>query len=101
MDPQEKLLQLKFHLLFAALTTLFVIYLVYYSPSFVAILSYFWPLVLSTAIFLTTVALFGGVSAQGISDSTGRRAGENLMGYVAGGHAAAADDDGRWDATVS
>ncbi|XP_058069010.1 uncharacterized protein LOC131218467 [Magnolia sinica] len=83
MDVSKKLQQLKFHFLVSAIFSLLFLFLLYHSPSFVTILSYFWPLLLSTAVFLTSVTVLGQISPPE-SETSGRKAGEELIGFVAG-----------------
>ncbi|KAI3675815.1 hypothetical protein L1987_85411 [Smallanthus sonchifolius] len=83
MEIPEKLLHFKFHILFAAAFSLITLSLLYISPSFLNILAYFWPLLLSTALFLLTVVVFGLTSPPG-SQVSGEKAGEGILDYVAG-----------------
>ncbi|KAL0443285.1 UNVERIFIED_CONTAM: hypothetical protein Slati_2051200 [Sesamum latifolium] len=51
MEIPEKLLKFKFHILFGVALSLFIFFLCYLAPSFLDVLKYFWPLLLSTALF--------------------------------------------------
>ncbi|GER54943.1 hypothetical protein STAS_32577 [Striga asiatica] len=82
MEIRQKLLRIKFQILVALTLTLSVIFICYLAPRFVDILNYFWPLLLSTALFL--VALFVLDRISPVSDNSGEMAGEGLLDYVAG-----------------
>ncbi|KAL5987925.1 hypothetical protein ACLOJK_035685 [Asimina triloba] len=84
MDVPEKLVRLRFHLIFAALGILLLAALFYLVPSFVSLLFYFWPLLLSTALFLAAVFLFHRISPPESDASSHLKAGEQLLDYVAG-----------------
>ncbi|XXG63378.1 hypothetical protein AAC387_Pa05g1585 [Persea americana] len=83
MDVPETLLQYRFHLIVATLFSVFLVFLINYAPSLVTVVSYFWPLFLSTGVFLFSVVFFGRISPSE-SDTCGGRTGEELMHYVAG-----------------
>ncbi|KAJ4838293.1 hypothetical protein Tsubulata_041622 [Turnera subulata] len=83
MEIQEKLLKYKYHIIFTLTITLLLALLVYLAPRFLTVLAYFWPLFLSTALFLGAVVFFGKTSLPG-TDSPGDKAGEGLLDYVAG-----------------
>jgi hypothetical protein len=53
-------------------------------PRFLTILAYFWPLFLSTALFLFAVIVFGRTSVPSTDASGDSKAGEGLLHYVAG-----------------
>lgn len=53
----------------------------YAGPNFVSVLAYFWPLLLSTALFLAAIVFFGKASPSDLADG----AGSEIMEYVAGG----------------
>ncbi|CAA0810717.1 Unknown protein [Striga hermonthica] len=82
MEIRQKLLRVKFQILVALTLTLSAIFICYLAPTFVDILNYFWPLLLSTALFL--VALFVLDRISPVSDNSGEIAGEDLLDYVAG-----------------
>ncbi|KAF5727912.1 hypothetical protein HS088_TW21G00051 [Tripterygium wilfordii] len=84
MEIQEKLLKYKFHFLFALILTLSVSALIYFAPNFLTILAYFWPLFLSTALFLGAVIFLGKTNSLPATDFSGDKAGEGLLDYVAG-----------------
>lgn len=86
MEIQEKLLKFKFHILSALIFLGLVLSLVIFAPRFLTILAYFWPLFLSTALFLVAVVFFGKTSPPA-SDSHvdhHKAAAEDLLDYVAG-----------------
>ncbi|XVE80530.1 hypothetical protein DITRI_Ditri14bG0147400 [Diplodiscus trichospermus] len=85
MEIPEKLLKFKYPILLTLAVSLFLSSLIIFAPSFLNILTYFWPLFLSTALFLVAVIFFGKTSAHpGGSDSPAAKAGEGILNYVAG-----------------
>ncbi|XWS51750.1 hypothetical protein CRYUN_Cryun11dG0010100 [Craigia yunnanensis] len=85
MEIPEKLLKFKYPLLLTLTLSLTLSSLIIFAPSFLTILTYFWPLFLSTALFLVAVIFFGKTSAYpGGSDSQADKTGEGLLDYVAG-----------------
>ncbi|CAN6926195.1 hypothetical protein HID58_044254 [Brassica napus] len=91
MEFREKLLKFKFHIIFAFVFSLLTVALVTYSPGFLIVLSYFWPLFLSTALFLAAVFFFARTSdlptsSTISSDGSGvKLAAEGILDYVVGG----------------
>lgn len=91
MEFREKLLKFKFHIVFAFLFSLLIAALVTFSPGFLTVLSYFWPLFLSTALFLAAVFFFARTSdlqtsSTISSDGSGvKLAAEGILYYVVGG----------------
>ncbi|KAF3955203.1 hypothetical protein ACB098_06G018000 [Castanea mollissima] len=83
MEIPAKLLQYKFQFLFALILSVTLISLFFLAPRFLTILAYFWPLFLSTALFLFAVLVFGKTSPPA-TDNPGGKAGEGLLDYVAG-----------------
>ncbi|XVF33872.1 hypothetical protein REPUB_Repub18cG0009000 [Reevesia pubescens] len=84
MEISEKLLKFKYPIILA-LTLSLILSCIIFIPSFLTILTYFWPLFLSTALFLVAVIFFGKTSAHpGGSESPAVKAGEGLLDYVAG-----------------
>uniref|UniRef100_A0A2P2P133 Transmembrane protein n=1 Tax=Rhizophora mucronata TaxID=61149 RepID=A0A2P2P133_RHIMU len=83
MGIQEKLLEYKYHIIFMLIISLILVSLIFVAPSFLTILAYFWPLYLSTALFLGAVIFFGKISSPA-AQSSGDKAGEGLLKYVAG-----------------
>ncbi|XP_040990789.1 uncharacterized protein LOC121237923 [Juglans microcarpa x Juglans regia] len=84
MEIPEKLLEYKFHIIFALTLSLTTVFIVPVAPSFVTILAYFWPLFLSTALFLFAVIFFGRTSVKGTDVHGDDKAVEGLLDYVAG-----------------
>ncbi|PON33373.1 hypothetical protein PanWU01x14_353270 [Parasponia andersonii] len=80
MEIPEKLVRFKFHILIAIILCIVVSTLVLVATRFVTVLAYFWPLLLSTALFLFAVLVFGKTSTPPAAD----KAGEGLLDYVAG-----------------
>ncbi|XP_068644562.1 uncharacterized protein [Aristolochia californica] len=80
MEAVEKLLKFKFHVLAASAVVSLVLSLYYVAPNFLTVVTYFWPLLLSTALFLAAVVFFGRVTPV---ESSGDAGGE-LLDYVAG-----------------
>lgn len=86
MDVSPKLMQYRYHFSVAIIGSLVIGLLSYATPSLLSILTYFWPLFASTAVFLILIASFGGVSqlgSEGYGDYTST--GEGLLDYVAAG----------------
>ncbi|XWS11351.1 hypothetical protein CRYUN_Cryun38cG0076500 [Craigia yunnanensis] len=83
MEIQQKLLKFKYPIVLTVTVSL-ISSLIIFAPSFLTILTYFWPLFLSTALFLVAVIFFGKTSAHPSSDSPADKAGEGLLDYVAG-----------------
>lgn len=90
MEFQEKLLKFKLQIVFAFVFSFVTVALVTYSPGFLTVVSYFWPLVLSTALFLTAVFFFARTSDLPTSTLSGDGSGlivaaEGILDYVVGG----------------
>lgn len=83
MGILEKLLQFKFHILLTSILFLLISCLFIFAPSFVPIIAYFCPLLLSTALFLVAVLVFARASPHG-AEASADNAGEGLLDYVAG-----------------
>ncbi|KAG8658372.1 hypothetical protein MANES_03G140433v8 [Manihot esculenta] len=85
MEIQEKIIHYKYHIIFTFIISLIFVAIIFLAPSFVTILAYFWPLFLSTALFLVAVVFFGKTSSPGTeTESSGDKAVEGLLDYVAG-----------------
>ncbi|WCJ33082.1 hypothetical protein M5689_014465 [Euphorbia peplus] len=80
---QDKLMKHKFNLTITLFIAAIVVTLIYLAPRLVTILAYFWPLFLSTALFLATVVLFGKTSVPN-AEASALDAGAGLLDYVAG-----------------
>ncbi|GMH05805.1 hypothetical protein Nepgr_007645 [Nepenthes gracilis] len=81
MEIPEKLLKFRFHFLFGVGLSLSIVYLVKLAPSFLDILAYFWPLLLSTALFLAAVVAFGRITPPA-ADVPGENSAEGLLDFV-------------------
>ncbi|KAL3637523.1 hypothetical protein CASFOL_018691 [Castilleja foliolosa] len=81
MKIPQKLLKFKFHILAAFIFSFSIIFICYLAPRFIDILKYFWPLLVSTALFLVAVVVFDRISPLSDSDDN---SGEGLLDYVAG-----------------
>ncbi|KAK2640173.1 hypothetical protein Ddye_027968 [Dipteronia dyeriana] len=82
MEIPETIVRFKFHIIFSLIFSLLLLSIFLIAPSFLTILAYFWPLFLSTALFLVAVVLFGKTSPP--AAAAGDKAGEGLLDYVAG-----------------
>ncbi|CAI9088232.1 OLC1v1022511C1 [Oldenlandia corymbosa var. corymbosa] len=80
----EKLLKFKFPILIATISTLFIGLFIYLAPSFIDIVKYFWPLLVSTAMFLAAIVVFGRISPPPHAEVSGDKAGEGILDFVAG-----------------
>ncbi|EOA31749.1 hypothetical protein CARUB_v10014977mg [Capsella rubella] len=92
MEFREKLLKFKFQIVLAFVLSLLTVALVTYSPGFLTVVSYFWPLFVSTALFLAAIFFFARTSDLPASSSTipGEGTGlkvaaEGILDYVVGG----------------
>ncbi|KAL0328559.1 UNVERIFIED_CONTAM: hypothetical protein Scaly_2288500 [Sesamum calycinum] len=83
MEITEKLLKFKFHILSVFAFSFLIITVCYLAPRFLYILKYFWPLLVSTALFLVAVVVFDRISPLSV-ESPGEKAGEGLLEFVAG-----------------
>lgn len=87
MAIQERILELavefRFHILGAAALAAAVFLLLSLGPSFTTVVSFFWPLLLSTGFLLAAIAVLLRISPppEGTADG---RTGEELIHYVAG-----------------
>ncbi|XP_039140176.1 uncharacterized protein LOC120277406 [Dioscorea cayenensis subsp. rotundata] len=84
MAIQERLLQFKLHIIIAAISAVALFSLLRHGPSFSTVLSFFWPLLLSTGFFLAAVALLLRISPPP-SDDAVPSPGEDLIDYVSSG----------------
>ncbi|KAL3821119.1 hypothetical protein ACJIZ3_007024 [Penstemon smallii] len=82
MEISEKVLKFKFHVLIAFAFSLFIFFLCYIAPRFLDVLKFFWPLFVSTALFLFAIVIFGRISPP--LEAPGEKTGEGLLDYVAG-----------------
>ncbi|GFZ05339.1 hypothetical protein Acr_17g0009110 [Actinidia rufa] len=82
MEISAKLLKFKFHILIATAFSLVIFSLIYLAPGFLNVVAYFWPLFVSTALFLVAVVLFGRTPPPD-AEAPGEKAGEGFLGFVA------------------
>ncbi|GMH25042.1 hypothetical protein Nepgr_026885 [Nepenthes gracilis] len=83
MEIPEKLLKFRFHFLAGTIFSLSLFSFIKLAPSFLDVLSYFWPLLVSTALFLAAVVVFRRLSPPG-TEVSGENHGEELLDFVAG-----------------
>ncbi|KAI9102244.1 hypothetical protein K1719_023446 [Acacia pycnantha] len=87
MDISQRLFKWKYHFVAALLLAFAVSFFAVLAPRFVTVLAFFWPLFLSTALFLALVLVFGRTSSSAAgnsSSSSNNAAGEVFLDYVAG-----------------
>ncbi|XP_052206563.1 uncharacterized protein LOC127810959 [Diospyros lotus] len=82
MEISEKLLKFKFHISIAVAFSLAIGSLIYVAPRFLDVLAYFWPLLLSTALFLVAVIVFNKATPLA-TEAPCEMAGEVLLDFVA------------------
>ncbi|KAL3519277.1 hypothetical protein ACH5RR_017426 [Cinchona calisaya] len=80
MEISVKVLQYKYHFAAVIISSLIIAILTTMAPQFASILSYFWPLFLSTSILLGTIIVFSQSAPEFYGDGNG----EGLLEYVAG-----------------
>ncbi|KAG6577526.1 hypothetical protein SDJN02_23224, partial [Cucurbita argyrosperma subsp. argyrosperma] len=79
MEIPRKVAKFRFHIVAALILSLILFSLLLLAPKFLSLLAFFWPLLLSTALFLLAVLLFTNTSLP-LPD----KAAEGLLNYVAG-----------------
>ncbi|KAG5024065.1 hypothetical protein JHK82_019960 [Glycine max] len=85
MDVPKMLEQYRYHITIAMAFSLSLSLLLYAAPRIMTILTYFWPLLASTTVFLVAIIAFGGVSKFSTEGhGHGEKAGEGLLDYVTG-----------------
>ncbi|KAI4306209.1 hypothetical protein L6164_029504 [Bauhinia variegata] len=84
MEIPEKVLKFKYHFLFALLFSLAAFAIVLLAPRLLTVLAYFWPLFVSTALFLAIVLVFAKTSPLPAADASHLKPVEELLDYVAG-----------------
>ncbi|CAA0814020.1 Unknown protein [Striga hermonthica] len=82
MEIRPQLLRFKLQILVALALAFSGIFVGYLAPRFVDILKYFWPLLVSTALFLVAIVVFDRISP--VTDDSGEKPGEGLLDYVSG-----------------
>ncbi|XP_027344002.1 uncharacterized protein LOC113856399 [Abrus precatorius] len=86
MEIQQQVMKFRYHIIGALLLLAVVVSFLHLAPKFLHILAYFWPLFLSTALFLAVVLFFAKTSASTHSETSLPKPAEDLLDYVAGGH---------------
>ncbi|XP_054799791.1 uncharacterized protein LOC129304144 [Prosopis cineraria] len=88
MEIPQILFKFKYHFIAGLLLALTVSSFAVLAPRFLTVLAYFWPLFLSTALFLALVLVFGRTSSAAAAggNSNNNIAGEVFLDYVAGHH---------------
>ncbi|WOG83141.1 hypothetical protein DCAR_0102315 [Daucus carota subsp. sativus] len=81
MEISPKLLKFKAHFVITIFVSLVFAFLLQVAPQFITILTYFWPLFISTALFLVLILVFGKITP---TEFYGDKEGEGIMEYVAG-----------------
>ncbi|WOH16277.1 hypothetical protein DCAR_0935827 [Daucus carota subsp. sativus] len=81
MEITAKILEFKSHIVITIIVSLILALCFQVAPQFMTILSYFWPLFISTAMFLVLIVVFGQKTP---SEFYGGKEGEEIMDYVAG-----------------
>lgn len=81
MEISPKLLKYKTHFVITIIVSSILAFLLQAAPQFMTIITYFWPLFISTALFLVLIVVFGKITP---SEFYGDKEGEGIMDYVAG-----------------
>ncbi|CAN0875074.1 hypothetical protein LINGRAHAP2_LOCUS10620 [Linum grandiflorum] len=85
MEIHQNLLKYKLQIITALILSLLVTSIVYLAPRVVTILAYFWPLFISTGIFLGASFFIGKTSLLATdSDHSADKTSEVLLDYVVG-----------------
>ncbi|KAH7859840.1 hypothetical protein Vadar_006096 [Vaccinium darrowii] len=82
MEISTSLVKFKFHILFAAAFSLLVFSLICVAPRFLDVLAYFWPLLVSTALFLLAVVLIARTSPPA-TEAPAEKTAEGILEFVA------------------
>ncbi|ERN17748.1 hypothetical protein AMTRI_Chr10g2710 [Amborella trichopoda] len=69
MEISEMLLKYKYHAIYASLVFLSLLSLVLVAPKFLTILKFFWPLLVSTGLFLVAIIFFGKTASWEMGSS--------------------------------
>ncbi|XP_047337175.1 uncharacterized protein LOC124940687 [Impatiens glandulifera] len=80
VDISGLVMKFKVHIIVITTLSLLIVALICIAPSFVDIIAYFWPLLVSTALFLIAVVVFSQTSPIATDSSA---AAEGLLDYVA------------------
>nr|KYP41350.1 hypothetical protein KK1_037276 [Cajanus cajan] len=86
MEIQKQLFKFRYHIAGALLLCLAIFSFLYLAPRFLNVLAFFWPLFLSTALFLALVLFFGKTQPPPPSDVDLPKPAEDLLHFVAGHH---------------
>ncbi|XP_027931191.1 uncharacterized protein LOC114187209 [Vigna unguiculata] len=86
MEIKQELLKFRYQIGSAILVCLSIFSFLYLAPRFLNVLAYFWPLFLSTALFLLLVIFFAKTQTFPNSDASIHKPAEELLHYVAGDH---------------
>ncbi|CAN1135755.1 hypothetical protein LINPERPRIM_LOCUS20677 [Linum perenne] len=85
MEIQQNLLKYKLHIISALILSLLIASIIYLAPRLLTILAYFWPLFISTGLFLGASVFIGKTSLLATdSDPSADKASEVLLDYVVG-----------------
>ncbi|PWA97362.1 hypothetical protein CTI12_AA025650 [Artemisia annua] len=82
MTISEILMKYKSLILIFAIFSLIIVVIIYFAPKLLDVLTYFWPLLVSTTLFLIAVVVFSRGSQPSLG-SLGEKAGEGIIDYVA------------------
>ncbi|CAJ1963906.1 unnamed protein product [Sphenostylis stenocarpa] len=86
MEIKQELLKFRYYIGGALLVCLAIFSFLFLVPRFLNVLAYFWPLFLSTALFLLLVLFFAKTQAPPNSEASIPKPAEDLLHYVAGHH---------------
>lgn len=93
MDIPTQIVKYRYHLGIAVIVSvIFSVGVLYVAPRLMTVLSYFWPLFASTAVFIVLTIAFSRLSKLS-SESHGEKAGEGIVDYVAGTPQHSDDDE--------
>ncbi|KAK6932858.1 hypothetical protein RJ641_002482 [Dillenia turbinata] len=86
MEILKKLMPFKARFIFAVIASLSLVLLLQVSPHVLTAFTYFWPLFLSTGLFLVAILVFGQISVSPADETGGNleKTGEGFLNYVAG-----------------
>ncbi|KAK7387165.1 hypothetical protein VNO78_27722 [Psophocarpus tetragonolobus] len=87
MEIQQQVLKFRYHIGVALLVLGAIFAALQLAPRFLNVLAYFWPLFLSTALFLALVLFFAKTQTFSHSDDSSLpKPAEELLDFVAGHH---------------
>lgn len=100
MDIQDQVVRFRYYILASLLSLIAIFTLLHLAPSFVTLIVFFFPLLISTTIFLTIIILFGNTTQSHPNDAVPSfpKPAEELLDYVAGNHHPEnpSDDNSEW-----